>query len=118
MVKKFGLAVALLVVMLVLISPPRAEAAVRFGISVGPVYSYPAYPYVVSPYPYAYSYPYAYQYSPYAYPYGYPAPVYVYPNRGYRHYRDRHYRAYRGRDHDRSRHGNSFRGHDRHDRRR
>ena len=118
MVKKFGLAVALLVGMFVLISPPQAEAAVRFGISVGPVYSYPAYPYVVNPYPYPYSYPYAYQYSPYAYSYGYPAPVYVYPGHGHRHYRDRYYRDYRGRDHDRDRHGNSFRGHDRHDRRR
>ena len=103
MLKKIGLAVALLFAIFVLVSPPQAKAGVSVGISVGPVYSHPAYPYAVDPYAYSYQYAYPYAYSPYVYSYGYPSAVYVYPYGG-RHYQRRgYYRPYRDRgyrDHD------------------
>ena len=78
MLKKLGIPTLALVAMLTLISPPSANARVRFGVTVG------------SPYYYTYSAPYPYVYSPYAYSYpyyySYPRPVYVYPRwhrRGY-----------------------------------
>ena len=109
MLKKIALPVVALVAMLILASAP-AQAAVRFGITIGPpVYTYPAYPD-----PYAYSYDYA---DPYVYPgYNYyaPAPTYVYPyftyrggwhNRGHE-FREHHERVFRGHEE----HGNSYRG--------
>jgi hypothetical protein len=67
MLKKIALPVVALAVLLMVASAP-AQAAVRFGITVGPpVYTYPA--------PY-YQDPYAYGYNNY---YSYPAPAYVYP---------------------------------------
>ena len=80
MLKKLGIPTLALVAMLTLISPPSANARVRFGVTVGTpyYYTYPAYPapYVYSGYPYYYSYP---------------RPVYVYP-RWHRHYYYRHWR--------------------------
>ena len=69
MLKKLGIPTLALVAMLTLISPPSANARVRFGVTIGSPYYYTyqaPYPYV----PYAYSYPYYYSY---------PRPVYVYP---------------------------------------
>jgi hypothetical protein len=62
----FGLALA----GLLMLGTAKAQAGVRFGVSVGP--AYPVYPYAYQ-YPYPSYYPYAYSpyYSPYAsYPYG------------------------------------------------
>ena len=65
--------------MLAIVHPPQANAAVRFGVTVGgPVYVYPAYPYRYYPYDYYYHYPHHH----------YRARVYVYPH-GYWH-RGRH----------------------------
>jgi hypothetical protein len=76
---KLGIPIAALVAMLTLISPPTANAAVRFGVSVGgPVYTYPAYPY--------------YAYPAYPYYYSYPRSVYVYPHHRWHH---RYYRYWR-----------------------
>jgi hypothetical protein len=68
MLKKIGLSAAVLLVgILMPFSTPKANAAVRFGVFVGPGYSYPyGYPYAYG-YPDAYGYP--YYYSPY-YSYG------------------------------------------------
>lgn len=70
--KKFGLPAVAFAAMLVLFTPPHADAKVRFGVSIGaPVYTYPVNPYANS-----------YQYPPVApdyYGYGYPAPVYPGP---------------------------------------
>ena len=95
MLKKTGLAVVALLVVLILISPPQANAAVRFGLSVGPTYAYP-----VVPYTYGYPYGYAPYYgNPYAY--GYPAaPGYVYPYGGFGYYWGGHYDHYYGGFHD------------------
>jgi hypothetical protein len=75
MFNKLGVTIAACA-MLFLVSPPKANAGVRFGINVGPAYvapyanSYPyGYGYYTSPYPYDYYGPPAYTY-PYAYPYG------------------------------------------------
>jgi hypothetical protein len=78
MLKKLGIPTLALVAMLTLISPPTANARVRFGVTVGSPYYYT---YQAYPYPYVYSYPYYYSY---------PRPVYVYP-RWHRHYY-RHWR--------------------------
>jgi hypothetical protein len=77
MLKKLGIPTLALVAMLTLISPPTANARVRFGVTVGSPYYY-TYP---APYPYVYSYPYYYSY---------PRPVYVYP--GWHRYRYHRYR--------------------------
>lgn len=67
--------------MLAIVHPPQANAAVRFGVTVGgPVYAYPAYPYPYRYYPYDYYYHYPHHH--------YRARVYVYPH-GYWH-RGRH----------------------------
>jgi hypothetical protein len=75
MLKKIALpGIVMAVLLMISGSYHKANAAVRFGISVGqPVYTYP-----VDPYAYSYQDPYAY---PYYDPYYYstPAPVYVYP---------------------------------------
>jgi len=58
MLRRIGLPAALLVALLLLITPSHANAAVRFGVIVGaPVYTYP----------YVYSYPYAYRHHYYYY---------------------------------------------------
>jgi hypothetical protein len=90
MLKKLGIPI-LAVAAILLITPPHANAAVRFGVYVGaPVYSYPAYTYYT---PYYYSYP---AYSYYSYPaysyYAYPRYSYSYHYRRYsRPYYRRHY---------------------------
>lgn len=66
MLKKLGIPALALVAMLTLISPPKANARVRFGVTVGSPYYY-TYP---APYPYVYSYPYSYYGYPHAYVYG------------------------------------------------
>ena len=73
MLKKLGIPVLGLVAMLTLVSPPKANARVRFGVTVGSPYYYT----YSAPYPYVYSYPYPY----YTYP-----NVYVYPHHHYRRY--------------------------------
>ena len=104
MLRKIGIPALALCAMTVLIPPPRANAAVRFGVFIGgPVYGYPAYPPPPPPPPVYYSL-YA------AYPvYPYPAPAYAYPYRyrpywrggydyrGYRGYRRNEWRGGRGR---------------------
>jgi hypothetical protein len=78
MLRKFGLSAIAFLALLLLMPAPHANAAVRFGVTVG----VPAYP--VAPYSYNYADPYAYP-PAYAYPngyYEYPAP-YVYPNTYY-----------------------------------
>jgi hypothetical protein len=75
MLKKLGIPTLALVAMLTLISPPKANARVRIGVTVGSPYYYT----YQAPYPYVYSYPYYYSY---------PRPVYVYP----RWHRNRYYR--------------------------
>jgi hypothetical protein len=77
MLKKLGIPTLALVALLTLISPPSANARVRFGVTVGTPYYYT----YQAPYPYVYSYPYYYSY---------PRPVYVYPS-WHRHYY-RHWR--------------------------
>jgi len=82
MLKKLGIPVLALGAIMVLIPPPRASAAVRFGVFIGgPVYGYPAYP----------VYPYAGAAYVYAYRHGY-----SYRNRPY--WRGREYRGYRYRN--------------------
>jgi hypothetical protein len=73
--KTIGIPLLALAAMLTIVSARPADAAVRFGVQVGP----PVYP---GPYAYPYSYydpyygPYAYPYSyGYAYPYGYANPT-------------------------------------------
>ena len=98
MLKKLALPVVALVAILIMTSAP-AQAAVRFGITVGPpVYTYPAVPYA-SPYYDPYVDPY---YDPY---YVAPAPVYTYPSVGFGYYGG----GYRGHD-DHVEHGRTFRG--------
>ena len=72
MLKKIGIPLMALAAMVTLVPTPKANAAVRFGISVGrPAYSYPVDPY-------AYSSPYANDYYGYqGYP-SYQAPIYGY----------------------------------------
>ena len=75
MLKKTALSLFGLVVMLICINPPQANAGVV--VSFGPVYRRP---YYVSPYRYVAPVPYvAYQADPYFY-----APAYVRPGWGYR----------------------------------
>jgi hypothetical protein len=108
MLKKIGIPILALAAILAFVAPTHANAAVRFGVAVGPVYTYPA-PY---PYPYAYSYPYGYYnpYYPYAYSYPYPYGFYgggYYWGGGHRDF-DRHERGgheFRGRGF-----GGGFRG--------
>jgi len=112
MLKKIGIPLLTLAAMVVLVPTPKANAEVRFGISVGrPAYSYPVDPYAYSsPYPNGYySYP--------AYP-SYQAPVYGYSynnrRRLEREYLERRRRESRGHEwrdqgrrdrHDHDRHG-------------
>jgi hypothetical protein len=97
--KKIGIPVLALFALMVVVSPPQANAAVRFGVVIGgPVYRAPvpvsSYPYVAPDYGYGYGYGYV---APA--PYGYYGGGY-----GYRDH-DRYYdRGYRG--------GREFRGHD------
>ena len=90
MLKKIGIPALALCAMMVLIPPPRANAAVRFGVFIGgPVYGYPVYPAPPPPPVYYNAYP--------AYPvYPYAGPAYVYPYRYGYSYRNRPY--WRGRD--------------------
>jgi hypothetical protein len=101
MLKKIGFSALALFAVMVLASPPRASAAVRFGLVVGgPVYRAPA---PVYSYPYADPY-----YAAPAYDYGYvaPAPLYSYP---YGYYGG----GYGFRDHDRYLdRGHQYRGRD------
>jgi hypothetical protein len=101
MLKRFGIPVLVLLALLIVVSPPRANAAVRFGVWVnGPTYGpvYPGYPYVYSdPYPYPYSY--YYHSRPYRYNY-YSPPVYAYPDRYYwRGHREHEWREHEWREH-------------------
>jgi hypothetical protein len=85
MLKRTGLAVVALLAVLILISPPQTNAAVRFGVGVGPAYAYPVVPY-------AYVYPSGY--APYygnPYPYSYLPPAYAYPYGGVGFYWGGHY---------------------------
>jgi hypothetical protein len=71
MFRKTALPILVAVVLLAFMAPSHASAAVRFGVTVGPVY--PPYPYVYSyPYPYAYPNYYDPYYYGYPYAYGYP----------------------------------------------
>ena len=97
MLKKMVLPMAAFAMALALTSAP-AQAAVRFGISVGPVYTYPVPAPYVAPIPVPYADPYAYGY-PYPNYYAYPAPVYRYG--GHERLVER---------------GHEFRGHGEHDR--
>jgi len=95
MLKKIGIPALALCAMMVLIPPPRANAAVRFGVFIGgPVYGYPAYPAPPPPPVYYNAYPaypvYPYAGAAYVYPYRY---GYSYRNRPY--WRGREYRGYR-----------------------
>ena len=80
MLKRMGIPIFAVLVLLILISPPAsAHSRWSFGVSVGGpvyysspyVYSYPYYPY---PADYYYTYPYSYSYT------------YVYPRYRYRYY--------------------------------
>jgi hypothetical protein len=101
MLKRFGIPVLVLLALLIVVSPPQASAAVRFGVWVnGPTYGpvYPGYPYVYSdPYPYPYS-SYYYYSRPYRYNY-YSPPVYAYPNRYYWRGREHEWREHEWREH-------------------
>src|SRR5258708_38737747 len=76
MLKRLGIPVILLTLMLLLL-PASASARVHWGVYVGPSYTYPSY-YYPSPYVYSYSYPSYY----YSYPHSY---TYSYTYRPYRH---------------------------------
>ncbi|MCU1274703.1 MAG: hypothetical protein JWO48_2134 [Bryobacterales bacterium] len=93
MLKKIGIPLLTLAAMVILVPAPKANAEVRFGISVGrPGYSYPVDPYAYSsPYPNGYySYP--------AYP-SYQAPVYGYSYNNRRgHEYNNEYQEHRRRD--------------------
>ena len=97
MLKKIGIPMLVLVAMLAILAPSTASAAVRFGVTVGPVYPYPAYPY-------AYSYPYGYGY--YA---PYPAPAYQFYWRGHRDHDYRDYRRHEWREHERYEYRHGYR---------
>lgn len=86
--KKLGLIIAASS-MLFLVSPPKANAGVRFGIGVGPAYVAP----------YAYSYPYAYNYA-YPYAYGFPNSGLSFGWGGYYGHAHDYDRGYRGGDRD------------------
>jgi hypothetical protein len=103
MTKTVGLLFIALLGVLVLFSPPPANAQVRFGVAVGapPVYQYATPPPVyAAPYP-----PYSDSYYAAPVPY-YPPPVYVAPYYGYGYRGGAYYRGpsyyYRG--------GNGYRG--------
>ena len=106
MLKRIGLSVMLLAGAMAFAAPRQADAAVRFGVTVGgPAYTYPA-----PAYP-------AYGYDPYGdyynapapvYPYPAPAPVYVAP---YAYYGNGGYYGNGWRDHDR----HEYREHERHE---
>ena len=86
MLKKVGLPLLALAALLMAVPAQKANAAVRFGVTVGgPAYAYPAYP---GPYAYPYSDPY---YNPYP-SYVVPAPGYVYGG-GWRDHEWREHRA-------------------------
>lgn len=83
MLKKIGLPIMALAGLLTFVTPPKADARIRFGVAIGgPVYTAP-----VPPYPYSYAYPYpgyGPDYYPPAYPYAYDyAPGYVAPYGGF-----------------------------------
>ncbi|HEV3201038.1 MAG TPA: hypothetical protein VGZ73_24215 [Bryobacteraceae bacterium] len=109
MLKKIGLSAIALAAMMILVAPPQANAAVRFGVSIGaPVYTYP-----VNPYSYAYpndpyAYPnYAYPAAPYAYG-GYAAPYYSYRWGGHERDERHEWREHEHRDY----RAPAFRGHE------
>jgi hypothetical protein len=107
MLKKIGIPLLTLAAIVTLVPAPKANAEVRFGISVGrPAYSYPVDPY-------AYSSPYPNDY--YGYP-AYQAPVYGY-SYSYNNRREREYReAMERRRRESRRHEWREQGrHDRHD---
>ena len=112
MLKKIGLPALVLLAALLMIAPTQAKAGVHFGISIGPTYAYPAYPY-------AYSYPNNYYGTPYYNGYApgvYPPAVYSAPYVGVGIYgRDRY--DYGWRDHDRHEYREHGRGEYRRDRR-
>ena len=56
MLKRIGIAI-LVLGSLLLIAPPTASAKVRFGVSLGALHNYPAYPYYAYPYDPYYVYP-------------------------------------------------------------
>ena len=86
MLKKIGIPLLALAAMVTVVPAQKANAAVRFGITIGrPAYSYPVDPY-------AYSAPYANDY--YSYP-AYQAPVYGY---SYNNGRGHEYVERRGRE--------------------
>jgi hypothetical protein len=104
MLKRIGLPLLVLLVVLVFAAPRQAQAGVRFGVYVGP--SYPRYVAPVYPYPY-YSAPYAY--SPYySTPYSYGYPAYSYPSFGF---------TFGGRDRDRWRYDRDHWRHERYEQR-
>src|SRR5260370_40229837 len=84
MLKRLGIPVVLLTLMLLLL-PASASARVHWGVYVGPSYTYPSY-YDPSPYVYSYSYPSYYYSYPYTYTYSYT----------YRPYRHRHHAYWHG----------------------
>ena len=89
MLKKIGIPLLALAAAVILVPAPKANAAVRFGISVGrPAYSYPVDPY-------AYSSPYPNDY--YGYP-AYQAPIYGYSYNNRRGYEDHEYLENRRRE--------------------
>src|SRR5579872_1765290 len=97
MLKKLGIPLLVLLGMLMLFPQPRASAAVRFGVWVGPpARAYPVYPAYPDPYAYPYSDSNAYP----AYPNYYAAPpVYAYPYGGgyaWRGHREHEWREHRG----------------------
>jgi hypothetical protein len=85
MLKKVGLPLLALAALLTVVPAQKANAGVRFGVTVGgPAYAYPAYP---GPYAYPYSDPY---YNAYPAPYVAPAPAYAY---GYSRWRGSEHRV-------------------------
>ena len=77
--KGFGLPLAALVAMLILLAAPQANARVHVGVYLGgPAYSYPYAPPYPTPYAYGYAYPNPgyYAYPPYNYVYPSPGPYY------------------------------------------
>lgn len=101
MLNKIGIPALALCAMMALVAPPRATAAVRFGVFLGgPVYAYPAYPppppVYYNPYP---AYPvYPYPARAYVYPYRYHPYVRFYVNRGHREHFRHEWRERHGRD--------------------
>ena len=117
MLKKIGLPLMALAGMLTFVTPPKADARIRFGVVIGgPVYTAPVDPYAYSyPYsPYGSGY-YAQPAYPYGYGYGYDAPYYgAYSGYGYGGGHWEHERHEWHERHERYEHG--YRGHYEHGR--